>query len=66
MKKIIAIFTVLIFVIGSVGIASAEVIMPIEFDITTDGEITAYYGESDVEIREEIHGIKVKKIGDLQ
>ena len=64
MKKIISILLALLFVISSMFIASAEVIMLPDFEITKEGEITAYHGGEWVVVPEELDGIPVTKIGE--
>ena len=44
MKKLISILLMLMVVLGSMCIASAEVIMLPDYEITKEGEITAYHG----------------------
>lgn len=49
---------------SSMCIASAEVIMLPDFEITEDGEITAYHGGESVVVPEKIDGIPIAKIGE--
>ncbi|MBO7319047.1 MAG: leucine-rich repeat protein [Clostridia bacterium] len=64
MKKLISILLMLMVVLGSMCIASAEVIMLPDYEITKEGEITAYHGAQWVVVPETIDGISVKKIGE--
>lgn len=54
----------LMVVLGSMCIASAEVIMLPDYEITKEGEITAYHGAQWVVVPETIDGISVTKIGE--
>ena len=64
MKKLISILLMLMVVLGSMCIASAEVIMLPDYEITKEGEITAYHGAQWVVVPETIDGISVTKIGE--
>ena len=64
MKKILSLLIGAVLLIGaSVSVFADEITVP-EFEITADGEITAYYGESYVYIPAEVNGVKVNSIGE--
>lgn len=64
MKKIISVLLIAVLSLGCISIASAEVIMLPDFEITSDGEITEYHGGEWVVVPENIDGIPVNKIGE--
>ena len=64
MKKTIHFSLALLLTFGSLCTACAEVIMLPDYEITKDGEITAYHGAEMVVVPEEIDGIPVTKIGE--
>lgn len=64
MKRIISALLTLLIIFGNIYITTAEVIMLPDFEITKEGEITAYYGSEWVVVPEEIDGIPVTKIGE--
>lgn len=65
MKKILSLLLAAMFLViaGSAVFADAKAVET-DFDITEDGEITAYYGDSFVYISTEIDGVKVTSIGE--
>ena len=64
MKKIIAGIIAGILLLGMSASAEPKAIDYSDFVITSDGELTAYYGEEWVVIPEKINGIPVLKIGE--
>ena len=64
MKKLISGLLMFMIVLGSMGIASAEVIMLPDYEITKEGEITAYHGGEWVVVPEKVDGVPVTKIGE--
>jgi len=64
LKKAICFSIVLAVVFGAMCNVSAESIMVSDFEITKEGEITAYYGGEWVVVPEKIGDIPVTKIGE--
>lgn len=64
MKRIFSFLMATVIVLGSMCTVSAEAIMLSDFEITADGEITAYFGDESVVVPEKVDGIPVTKIGD--
>ena len=65
MKKIISALTALGIVCGNMYTSFAEVLMLPDYEISNEGEITAYHGGETVIVPAEIDGIPVIKIGDM-
>ena len=63
MKKLFSALMISILSLSSFNFALADDPTRAEFEITSDGEITAYYGGELVIIPEQIDGIQVSKIG---
>lgn len=62
MKKSFYVLMLAIFCLSSFTVTFANETVNADFEITSDGEITAYYGDELVIVPEEINGIPVVKI----
>ena len=64
MKKILSLILAVILMVSMAGSVFSEEYLPMEFEITPQGEITFYFGESFVYIPSEVNGIPVTSIGE--
>ncbi|MBQ4086741.1 MAG: S-layer homology domain-containing protein [Clostridia bacterium] len=64
MKKLISVMMLMVFCFSSFAAVQAEETGNTDYEITSDGEITAYYGGEWVVVPEKVNEIPVVKIGE--